>query len=845
LKSKNFKAAIFLAVSVSVFAGKIFACGPDFPNNLLDAGDNAVLQAPVADFQRELERMKLVMPTTHAVPLADGQKFYDQSTAVEMSDLAAALKREKISSEEAMVIMQVHLAERMKLNAFLKAQDEWKHYYSGEFYDTNGYHLLPNTNPPPVFPANAVLPALPREFALYFQGAIAWQKHEGLLPCESWQRLLELPETERHFKSTWAAFMVAQFYASQTNDYDHAGDAYAMKYFEQVRALATNGFADSSGLATASIGGEAKIYLRQKNFERAIELYLEQFAAGDRSALDSLRFSVERAIAESNSTPAQLKSLALNLRTQRVITAYLISRKPYSDVSEAVSNPDAKQFLDRTTAWLIAVESANVKDVGSASQLALAAYQAGNMDAAQRWVNRAGGEPVAQWLQAKLFMRAGKISGAAKLLAKLSREFPQQPPGTNASASFAQSLFVTIEPVWGYSIPIGRQTFGELGVLHLARREYAESLDALLRSGYWLDAAYVAECVLTTDELKNYVDRNWPAITGKDETEIKNDFPSEPSFKPRAEIRWLLARRIARETGGEEARNYFPTNYSGDYEMLNVELRAGRNENLPPAMRAKNLFAAAVMTRTNGMELFGTELEPDWAIYGGDYDLGFSYWKGRPTNSVEIKINLAGTDEIIRASSRHVEPEKRFHYRYPAAELAWEAAELMPDNSDDTARVLCTGGTWLKNTDPQSADIFYKALVRRCRKTILGDEADKIRWFPAQPESGERPRLETIEITPDLTNAVSGNGATDVFSTEFPVPGRRYEVREDEDLYLIARAVQRLGCPMTVADILKANSATKPSQLQRVGTLILIPQLPGATNLTNSPPTPGAHGTGN
>ena len=41
-----------------------------------------------------------------------------------MTDLAAALKREKISSEQATVIMQAHLAERMKLNAFLKAQDE-------------------------------------------------------------------------------------------------------------------------------------------------------------------------------------------------------------------------------------------------------------------------------------------------------------------------------------------------------------------------------------------------------------------------------------------------------------------------------------------------------------------------------------------------------------------------------------------------------------------------------------------------------------------------------------------------------------------------------------------------
>ena len=126
----------------------------------------------------------------------------------------------------------------------------------------------------------------------------------------------------------------------------------------------------------------------------------------------------------------------------------------------------------------------------------------------------------------------------------------------------------------------------------------------------------------------------------------------------------------------------------------------------------------------------------------------------------------------------------------------------------------------------------------------MGDEADKIRWFPAQPESGERPRLETIEITPELTSMTWSN-YEGVFSTEFPVPGRRYEIREDEDLYLIARAVQRLGCPMTVADILKANSATKPSQLQRVGALILIPHLPGATNLTNSPSTPGTNGTGN
>jgi hypothetical protein len=826
LKPKSFKAAIFLAASVSVFAGKIFACGPDFPNNLLDAGDGAVLQAPVADFARELERMKLVTPMTQAVPLADGQKFYDQSTAVEMSDLAAALKRKKISSELATAIMQAHLAERMKLNVFLSKQAEWK--LEQDYYESHGGQsnapviVLPVpfdgnpkaavTNVRPAFPDIAVTPGLPREFADYFEGVIAWQKRAGGYSGHaSWEQLLELSPAERHYKSTWAAFMLGKYHVevlAKTADDEldrevrQSEENEAVKYFEQVRTLATNGFADSLGLATASLGEEARIFLRDNDYERAIELYLEQFAAGDRSALDSLRFSVERAIAESNSTPAQLKPLALNPRTRRVVTAYLISKKPYSDVSEAVGNPDAKQFFDRTTAWLESVESADVKDVESASQLALAAYQAGNMDAAQRWINRAGDEPVAQWLQAKLFMRAGKISGAAKLLAKLSREFPQQPPGTNASASFSQSLYVTIESVWDYSIPIGRQAFGELGVLRLARREYAESLDALLRSGYWLDAAYVAERVLTTEELKNYVDRNWPAITGKDETEIKSDFPSEPPFKPREEIRWLLARRMARETGGDEARNYFPANYSGDYEILNVELQAGRDENLPPAVRAKNLFAAAVMTRTNGMELFGTELEPDWAITGGDYDLGSGFWESRATNVTLAKIYLVGNDEIMRSSSRNVDPEKRFHYRWQAAELAWEAAALLPDNSDETARMLCTGGSWIKRLDPQSADKFYKALVRRCRKTAIGKQADQMRWFPTLDEDGNpipyNSPLLTVEITPELTNSVATNGVGDVFSTEFPVPGREYVLHYQDDLHIIVRAIERLGQKITV-----------------------------------------------
>jgi len=72
----------------------------------------------------------------------------------------------------------------------------------------------------------------------------------------------------------------------------------------------------------------------------------------------------------------------------------------------------------------------------------------------------------------------------------------------------------------------------------------------------------------------------------------------------------------------------------------------------------------------------------------------------------------------------------RWHYRYIAADLAWEAARLMPDDSPETADVLCEAGGWLKDRDPKAADRFYKALVRRCTQTPLGQAADEKRWFP-------------------------------------------------------------------------------------------------------------------
>ena len=95
-----------------------------------------------------------------------------------------------------------------------------------------------------------------------------------------------------------------------------------------------------------------------------------------------------------------------------------------------------------------------------------------------------------------------------------------------------------------------------------------------------------------------------------------------------------------------------------------------------------------------------------------------------------LAILSPSEDEKKRVLASAPVPDKRFHYRYVASDLFWKAAALLPDNDEHTARMLFEGGTCLKDRDPESADKFYKALVRRCGNLSIGKQADRQRWFP-------------------------------------------------------------------------------------------------------------------
>src|ERR1019366_4820456 len=111
-------ASLFLLVAVLQNPIMLFACGPNFPNNLLDGGDAAVLVAPVTDFIAELQRMKLVESRFQAVPLNEEDKqasFAAQTAAAELADLTAALKKAKVPDDAQESIRSAHQAAREKL----------------------------------------------------------------------------------------------------------------------------------------------------------------------------------------------------------------------------------------------------------------------------------------------------------------------------------------------------------------------------------------------------------------------------------------------------------------------------------------------------------------------------------------------------------------------------------------------------------------------------------------------------------------------------------------------------------------------------------------------------------
>lgn len=250
-----------------------------------------------------------------------------------------------------------------------------------------------------------------------------------------------------------------------------------------------------------------------------------------------------------------------------------------------------------------------------------------------------------------------------------------------------------------------------------ALAEFERALEEALVSGDSALAAYFAEYVLSAEELLDFVEKKFPNKSFSSDDINNVDTPSENA----REIRYTLARRLLREGQWAKARNYFPEDLLPVFNAYVAAIQRGYNPKLSDTERARGFWDAALIVRNDGDALFLAAAGPIY-ISGGE-------WEENPILKLRFSENLAGAEERSRVESRDI---SRFvnDRRFRAAMLAQNAASLLPNNDERTARLLCSAGVWLRYRDPKTADAFYKSVVIRCPQTEIGKHCQDLRWFP-------------------------------------------------------------------------------------------------------------------
>ena len=538
-------------------------------------------------------------------------------------------------------------------------------------------------------PTGQLATVLPAEFRLYAEGAALWrqERDDGPTPraLAAWRAVLGLPAAERHFRSTWAAYMIGR---SLLDTDDLAGAAAA---FQQCRDLAAAGFSDSLFLADSSLGWLANIDKRNGRLAAAMQRYVTLLASPDANSRLTANTSLAVMATMVESLPADDPAAQAVWRDARL--------------REVVLSHMARTSLDKArgdNAWAAIQALKLPTPIVAADRVAWELYRGGDIDGAARWLTVADPtSPDACWVKSKLLLRAGQADAARAQLEAAAAD-----PRLAAACDHAHIL-------------------ADLGTARLQARDLAGSIRAFLRAEDWLDAAYVAERVMTTAELADFLATNdettiiWGPQTAV-LTYLEDDGHDE--LHPLPALRDLLGRRLMRAGDAEAAAQYFSAEKATTAKQLGQLTRLANDARRPDRVRAAAHIRAGHMLRDQGMELIGTELSPDWSTYDGSYSWGDELPRSKRIVTADF--------ERGRVAASAVTPATRFHYRYLAADHLWAAAAFLPDDDPMTAEALYHGGMFLQLRDPKAADRFYKALVKRCSHLVVGSEAARKRWFP-------------------------------------------------------------------------------------------------------------------
>ncbi|HUS26945.1 MAG TPA: hypothetical protein VMZ53_00495 [Kofleriaceae bacterium] len=548
------------------------------------------------------------------------------------------------------------------------------------------------------------LDATKRELDLYRDAAAQFHAGDYTLAAKGFEALLRLPAAQRKATSVSAAYSLGRARA-ELYDADRAIAA-----FRHVRVLVRAGFVDGDGLARASLGEEARIERTQRgNMVAAVHRYAEQAALGDSTGWTSLLFLMQVV------TPKARAELYRDDVGTKLLALYYYTRTTWLSDEE---RPFWKKELLRNA----------TTEARGAGYMAAAMYREGAWDTAATLASRCVHSPIATWVQAKLALRDGDRTKAEALLRVVERAGLVGNDGTGDQP---------------YTLDGDPRSLvrADLALLALSDGRFVEAARWFARGNRTAEAAYVADRVLTFDELEAEVQRTesarvaGPKLAEADDPEwpcanegiyADGTLLPDPSYCWSTRLQKLYARRAMREHRFQVALDAVDNEQAR--ALVSTLDRADTSSGIE---RAEQLFAASRILRAHGLELAGTETGPDWAMYDGQYarpllclpqrahgytrfavptddDYGDDYQGEDCLAPSRDDAALVSPLEVSRVRASAPEIDERFSYRYTASRLAEQAAELVPPRSQAYAAALCWAARFAHRDQTRVEELYAK-----------------------------------------------------------------------------------------------------------------------------------------
>ena len=583
-------------------------------------------------------------------------------------------------------------------------------------------------------------PIVPKAYALYQQSLTVDRESAIKLMDE----LLALPAEERKPLAAIAKYRRARLTMS-LEDWATLSDEATKQRLAAIRAdlASVEAHAREGSLDPAQISentaywlaytrcmilpSERLVRLGEADFAGSVDTYLRMPQRGEANAVNSCMMLAHKLCGEGYFQPALVDE---DLRM--LVTIFLTSNGSHNRERQLSSDV----LVDRRRQWLEALDAAKVPPTFAPAHVAILQLAVGRWQAcAETCATMPAADPTRRLLLSRCNLRlSGDRDVSRAFLDGGSPRLDLTTPAKGFTTLTTDQT--TIDPLDPKTVL--RRVHGESGMLALSAGDIPTALRHFDEGDFLMESFYLGECLLTVDELKDYVARRQiPPNKGHGDDDY--------SYYPLVNLRELLSSRLMRAGRLEEALEYVAPKLRTQATNYVLLRRAAERSDVGARERADSHWRSALAIRQLGEIIQHAPFGLSWS--GGSWYVGYGYWpRVRLGQSMDdrqplpMEIAPAGKDETRRLlswQSQHIDRAdlSERDARYASFRHALEAARLLPDNDPAGAEILQYAGNLLKYREPKAAVPAYRLLVTRFPQTPYGQHAVAKKWFsPERPE---------------------------------------------------------------------------------------------------------------